>query len=235
MGLFKKKEKKELTQYDKDKIMAKEVILRLGKKESVYDPFLSLTGGHYDNYTYTGYGFNMSVSNRNGIHIEYNGEKVLSYYYYINNNEPNVNKYYVEGTWELVLEELYNKIPIILKNIEIENKKNEHKLELLNLIRIIGIGEINNALRISGHDVYCGYEDDYYEGTEYKVFMNGELVFHGFYGSKSKSAVYTYIKGDWEDTIKQYSLYIVKKREEMKREQNNKVAEDNLYKLRLIK
>ena len=235
MRLFKKKEKKELTQYDKDKIMAKEIVLRLGKKESVYDPFLSLTGGHYDNYTYTGYGFNINVSNRNGIHIEYNGEKVLSYYYYINNNEPNVNKYYVEGTWELVLEELYNKIPIILKNIEIEKKKNEHKLELLNLIRIIGIGEINNTLRISGHDVYYGYEDDYYEGTEYKVFMNDELVFHGFYGSKSKSAVYTYIKGDWEDTIKQYSLYIVKKREEMKREQNNKVAEDNLYKLRLIK
>ena len=107
---------RELTQPQKNKIMARKILEQLGIEKNEYSANISKSGGYYHDRVYEGFGLKI-------VEPDYlRGEKGL--YIDFDNIRMQDSRMYISGSWETVLYELYNKIPLIL------DKQNREK-ELL--------------------------------------------------------------------------------------------------------
>lgn len=140
----------------------------------------------------------------NKIYIYYNGQMVFC----------SENDYYNHGVWEEILEELYKKIPVLLRKQEQWRQTQEHCQELLDstiqpllhkgVRNIIGSLKIEKYSENSSRINNCGsYETDHH----YKVLKKGETVFHAVEEGFNKYYVNKYIPGDWENELKDFLDY----------------------------
>lgn len=211
MKLFKKeKEDNSITQYNKDVIMAKEIISIWGEKVQLYSPELLINGGFYNEYVYFQDGLELAYSDLEGLFINYKGENVL------NHDE------YIAGDWEYILNEIYSKVSKINYYRNSDNNKYDKAIEALYLVDSVGSAIINDSLRIVRDDIRIKNENGKFI-TTYTVYKDEDLVFSGSLITPNQEKVYVYEQGNWEEEIKDYIKYLFIKREELKKEQTKKL------------
>ena len=229
--LFNKKKNNTPTKEQKYMQMASEIIDKLGYKKGTFNAFLSFSGGYDYDYVYEGFGLELVKPERPSeynppIYINFNKERVLD------------KDTYVPGLWEEVLNELYNKINVILQQREDEKqllRKQESILRtLMDINNVVCTGDIviDDSLRIDSYDNISGYYDEHYNGTNFTVYLDNKEVFRAYYASMGDNKFYHYEPGLWETKLDLYLNKVLLRKEMEKEQQNNNFARESIMKLR---
>ena len=220
MKLF-NKNKKSITQYDREMIMAKEIINYLGVIKNIYGTKLAKNVDNYNEYIYEGYGLKLVFSENDGLYIKYNDEMVLGTCYMFDGTCLETTKVYIPGKWEKILTELYRSIPFLSYSKRKDDSLYKKGINVLRLIDSLGECTINDSLHVDRNDVYTGNDRKVYQGTTYNVYYDGEVVFSG-YVSNHIEKVYVYENGEWIKDIKEYIMKLLEQRNQLKNE-NKKI------------
>ena len=220
MNLFKKSEEEieELNQYSKDKVMAREVISRWGEKIKLFGCDL---GSYYNEYVFSENNLELVYSEKDGLFIIYNEEKVLGYdNQYSDDSKIIGSKVYVPGPWEYQLKELYTKVLGATKKKNDNESLYDKGLGALRLADSLGRCVINDSLRIERDDIRLS---DNSISITYNVYKDDELVLSGSFLTSNRDKVYVYEPGGWEEEIKDYVRTLVVRRENLKKEEAKKL------------
>ena len=220
MGYFNNNNEKVLTQYDKDKIMAREIIGKWGEKVKLYNSDIKENNGYYNEYIYYNNGLELVYSELEGLFIIYNEEKVLGNKNIFENDDLEGTQIYVPGNWEQKLNEIYCLATKSNKVVSAESSY-ERGIEVLRLLDLVGSCRINDNIRIIRDDIRLTNDKNNLNIT-YSVYCDDELVFSGSYVSSNREKIYVYEPGEWEEDIKMYIKVLSIERENLIQEQKAK-------------
>lgn len=216
MDLFSKNSERILYQYDKDKIMAREILGKWGEKVQLYNSDYSLNGGNYNEYVYNMKGLELVYSEIEGIFIIYNDKKVLANSSNINGEIISGKKTYIPGEWEDQLKVIYS-LAMKASSNNNEDSLYDKGVNVLSLLDAIGSCKICDNITIVRDDIRFNNDNNNLNIT-YNVFCDDELVFSGSYLSSNREKIYVYEPGDWENEIKMYIKGLLLEREEYKKQ-----------------
>ena len=209
MKIFKKNYiDKEFSDFENDKLMAREIISNWGDKYCLYSCDSKVNGGYYNEYIYFEDGLELVYSELEGLFILYNDKKVLDHFEY------------TSGEWESILKRIYSKV-LKVKFKDDDRSGYEKGIDALHLVDSIGNATINSSLLIIRDDLRLGYGDNK-NITTYNVYNDDDLVFSGSYISPNREKVYVYEEGEWEQELRDYIKSLFMKREELKNDETKK-------------
>ena len=219
---FDKKSSIELSQFDKDKIMAREIISKWGNKVRLYNCVLPVTDKidndysyYYNEYNYYDRGLEVVFSELDGLFIIYNDEKVLGYSNTDDNGKILGEEVYIPGEWENILKDIYN---LVIKVNDKESASYNKCINTLHLVDSVGSCTINDSLKVVRDDIRLKNEENKYN-ISYSVYKDDELVFSGSITTPDREKVYVYEPGKWEDEIKEYIRGLFAQREQRKQDE----------------
>ena len=207
-----KKNKQQKSQKDIDKEYAMEILDKIGESQEVTDCNSSDT---IVNKMYSRFGLQISYhGGSKTLLIRFDNKTVLS------------NDCYISGEWELLLTELYNKLPEFIRRKEVVVKANNKKIELLEVLvnnpDIVTLDFLERYFTtIEIKDLY--YDPNHYIGKQVIINYLGDIVFEGIKGKDSIVNIYS--PGIWEDMVTN-ALFILEK-DKIRKEHIN----DNVRKL----
>ncbi len=189
--------------YNSNIILALMILDTLGEERIVFDDSIIKKGVYFKDKFYEGYGlkivcpdgsrriYNPVFNKYNFLHIFYNDELVLS--------KLNYNR----GNWEDILNDIYNKMPLLLEKKLQEEEQLVYGSELLNAIKKIGsIDNLNvydGNIKIKISDIGLTSCNDENINISYEVYKNDKLVFKA-----DNDNIYDYIPGTWEEQLLAY-------------------------------
>ncbi len=218
--------------YDK----AKEIVERLGKHKLttyVRDQYSGETS-YYADCVYSGYGLKVIKYDENrrydkGVRVYFADKPVLD------------QNTYIQGSWEEVLIELHQSINAILIKEEedkIPIQQKNFMIDTLKKITRAGVINAGNGLKIVADEHMSGAYDEWYRGTDYKVYYNGLVVFDAFYSGDSYiSHIHRrYVSGDWESKIVTFAKYYeIEKRKMEQKQREESIANESVRQLKKLR
>ena len=232
---YKSAERRRFNDYDKDKLLAKDILNRIGVVERVHSYNISFGGGFYEQLTYEGYGLKIISSKYDGLCIIFNGEVVFRYDVHLRNNEYYNDEIYIPGPWEEILDVLQNRVGFIENQMRQEEVNKKRANRVLDCLIYIGGCIINHELRVEEEAKYIGADNDIFDGAQYRVFNEDKLVLNAYVGNNNERNIYSFEPGNWENDIRRHAEYVEHDREEKKKQLEQEIANENIRKLYLLK
>ena len=224
--------------FKEDKKMSKEILANLGTIVRGDDELDYNAPVRYD-CSYEGYGLRMKSYGIPSDSIKDISESDIKNIVIIFNNRivyDSKNKIYLPGIWEEVLDELYEKIPILVRQKEEKEQQILHCEKLFKkVVKPLfdsGKREINDRLKLKKYDeedIYAGYNGKTYH--HYEVIKDNIVVFHVLEPDCFKYKYEKYLPGNWEKELKLH-LY---KTEIEKKEKEEMRARENIKQLKKLR
>lgn len=224
--------------FKEDKRMSKEILASLGTVERGDDELDYNAPVRFD-CSYEGYGLKIKSYGIPSESVKEISESDLKNIVIIFNNQivyDSKNKKYLPGIWEEVLDELYEKLPILTRKKEEQEQLTLHCDKLFKkVVKPLfdsGKRKINDRLQLRKYDeedAYVGYNGKTYH--HYEVIKDNTVVFHVFEPDSSKYKYNKYLPGNWEKELRLH----LHKAEIEKEEKEELKARENIKRLRKLR
>ena len=186
---------------------------------------------YYVDKVYEGYGFKIVIpdpyrENEKGVYVNYDGKRVLDY------------KTYIQGKWEDVFSELYQTIDA--KEYEIEKEMYLMIMQQCTLSALASITKSSDTIYIGNGIKIVTYENtigsyDAYDGTDYRVYKDEELVCDYYKAATYGTKVRKYIPGSWEKEVDKYAEEVRKLRQQQEQQKADNAANERIKQLRKLR